>query len=100
LFTIGNPTNFEYSLSRVERFGRPCHSISVNLGLPGSPPLFREHPEIAGSFSIALGANADGSRPVLGCDIHTPGFIRRKLWAGRVINQTLYLDDGVDQPFD
>jgi hypothetical protein len=100
LFQISEPTNFDHSLRIVERFGRACQSISANLGLPGSPPLFREYPEIAGSFSVTLPANLSAQRVVLGCEICTPGFIRRKLWAGRVLNEFLYLEDGVDKPIE
>jgi hypothetical protein len=100
LFTISDPLNFHHTLNIVERFGRDCHSISANLGLPGSPPLFREYPEIAGSFAVSLPANQTFQRVVLGCEICTPGFVRRKLWVGSILNQTLYLDDGVDQPIE
>jgi hypothetical protein len=101
LFAIADPSNFQFSLGAVERFGTACQSISANLGLPGSPPLFREYPEIAGSFSIALLANKVGTqRLVLGCDICTPGFIRRKLWVVRAWNGFLYLESGIDHPIE
>jgi hypothetical protein len=101
LFAISNTFNFQPRIQNVERFGAACQLIAANLGLPTSPPLFREYPEIAGSMSIALLANKIGVlRLVLGCDICTPGFIRRKLWIARARNEFLYLENGVDQPID
>jgi len=37
-------------------------------------------------------------RLILGCEICTPGFIRRKLWIERAMNDHLFLTDGEDQP--
>jgi hypothetical protein len=86
-FAIAHPSNFQDSLRTVERFGKTCQSIAVNLGLPGSPPLFREYPEIAGSFTIALAASSakgDGRlsfviSPVTGlvCHRHRQSCLRR-----------------------
>ena len=98
-FAIGDPVNFGHPVQYVERFGTACQLISANLSLPGAPPLFREYPEIAGSMSIALLANKVGTlRLVLGCDICTPGFIRRKLWIARALGSVLMLEAGVDEP--
>jgi hypothetical protein len=102
LFAVVDPSvHFHFSSGVVECFDRGCHSFSVNLGLPNSPPLFREYPEIAASFGVEVAPIArDGRRLVLGCDIRTPGFVRRKLWVIRALNESLYLEDGVDQPLD
>jgi hypothetical protein len=98
---VHHDAHFHFSINAVGFTDTACHSFSVNLGLPSSPPLFREYPEIAASFGIALATSArDGRRLVLGCDIRTPGFVRRKLWVGRALNEFLYLADGIDQPFE
>jgi hypothetical protein len=100
-FSIGHASNFQQRIDSVLRFETACQAISANLGLPTSPPLFREYPEIAGLFSIALLANKVGTlRLVLGCDICTPGFIRRKLWIARALGEFLLLEPGEDQPIE
>ena len=100
-FAIEHVSNFQHKAGMIERFGTGCYMISANFGLPGAPPLFREYPEIAGSFSISLLARkVHAMRLVLGCDICTPGFIRRKLWIARAMGDFLFLENGVDQPVE
>lgn len=99
-FAIADASNFRQRITSVVRFDTACHAISANLGLPTSPPLFREYSEVAGWFSVSLLANKVGTHLVLGCDIATPGFIRRKLWIARTLNTLLYLEKGEDRAVD
>jgi hypothetical protein len=100
-FALSDTFNFQPPVQHVERFGVGCQMISANLGLPGAPPLFREFPERAGSFGIGLKRSKIGSMNlIIGCDICTPGYIRRKKWLLQAFDEALVLGTPIDEPIE
>ncbi|MBR0808490.1 hypothetical protein JQ636_33590 [Bradyrhizobium japonicum] len=55
--------------------------LAANLGLPMSPPLFKENPESAGTMSISVPDPGNFRTYQMTTGIRTPGYSQKKTWA-------------------